>query len=525
MRNAIIIIGFAAFLGVAGFFGGEKLARRRQQAAANQLIGGVSLLYDIKVPPSYRMTSQVTLPEEIAAALKRRIDPSGRLNVQFRPVGETQLEILIPGVAHSGKHSAAQKALTAAVEEFKQTIVDMDQVKAALANLHGDTRLARLRELAGDDVALFARLNNLADLHDQIAKAKAAYATAEKANNLTARNAAADAEARAEVEYDAELKKIDDDKLSLEQLLTYLDLPNVAPEFARDVKINEVKEQHKDSSARLKAIDNLKSADAEARKYQDEIDEITDLKRMLHGSGVLEFHVLVTDMVTPEALAMIERLKLKGPASQAGDTMKWYRIDSPDQFKGQPTYSMDGDRTRKYVLAYTTPNKQLVHNSNANPWALQSATATLDMNGGRAVSFEFDPMGAQLFGALTRNNLHTPLGIVLDDRMISAPTLNSEIGARGIITGGGKNGFSAREVSYLVNTLAAGALPASLSDEPISELNIGSQLAAGKIQEQTAQSGESIRARRLYGIEGGVLGAVIGALMGAGIAAVVGRKS
>src|SRR5436853_83305 len=101
----------------------------------------------------------------------------------------------------------------------------------------------------------------------------------------------------------------------------------------------------------------------------------------------------------------------------------------------------------------------------------------------------FDQQGAKLFGDLTRTNKGSPLAIVLDERMISAPNINSEIGAHGIITGGGSGGFDPKEQKYLINTLAAGSLPATLADEPTSEHTVSPQLGVDNLYRGLLASG------------------------------------
>ena len=114
-------------------------------------------------------------------------------------------------------------------------------------------------------------------------------------------------------------------------------------------------------------------------------------------------------------------------------------------------------------------------------------------DGTQAVNFSFDTTGGNLFGDLTTNwynsarqrtNLpdpHSRLAIVLDNKIISAPNINSPItGGSGIIEGG-KAGFSTNDLNYLINTLNAGSLPAQLSDEPISEQQIGPTLGADNL--------------------------------------------
>ena len=100
---------------------------------------------------------------------------------------------------------------------------------------------------------------------------------------------------------------------------------------------------------------------------------------------------------------------------------------------------------------------------------LTSASVERDPAGSLAIAFSFNSKGAKLFSEATRNYVaHGPknrtdrgrqLAIILDDTLVSAPVIQSEIGAHGQITGH----FSATEAQQLANDLNAGALPAPLS--------------------------------------------------------------
>ena len=99
---------------------------------------------------------------------------------------------------------------------------------------------------------------------------------------------------------------------------------------------------------------------------------------------------------------------------------------------------------------------------------LTSASVERDPAGSLAISFSLNSEGARLFTQITRNYVaHGPknptdcgrqLAIILDDVLVSAPVLQSEIGAHGQITGH----FSASEAQQLANDLNSGALPAPL---------------------------------------------------------------
>ncbi len=80
--------------------------------------------------------------------------------------------------------------------------------------------------------------------------------------------------------------------------------------------------------------------------------------------------------------------------------------------------------------------------------------------GARVVAFTLKSEGAKLFGDYTTAHVGEFFAIVLDGRVISAPSINSPItGGAGQITGGGLGGFPRAEAEELVNVLRFGSLP------------------------------------------------------------------
>ena len=112
---------------------------------------------------------------------------------------------------------------------------------------------------------------------------------------------------------------------------------------------------------------------------------------------------------------------------------------------------------------------------------LVDAQPAFDQNNRPAVNFRFNPSGARKFGDYTLDNIGSPFAIVLDDEVVSAPTIQSHIpGGSGIITGR----FSVEDSTNLAVLLRAGALPAELTF--LEERTIGPELGqdsidAGKI--------------------------------------------
>ncbi|MDU8926406.1 protein translocase subunit SecD [Alisedimentitalea sp. MJ-SS2] len=108
---------------------------------------------------------------------------------------------------------------------------------------------------------------------------------------------------------------------------------------------------------------------------------------------------------------------------------------------------------------------------------LVDAQPSFDQNGLPAVTFRFDPSGARRFGDYTAENIGNPFAIVLDGKVVSAPTIQSHIpGGSGIITGR----FTLEESTELAVLLRAGALPAGLTFEE--ERTIGPELGADSIE-------------------------------------------
>ena len=101
--------------------------------------------------------------------------------------------------------------------------------------------------------------------------------------------------------------------------------------------------------------------------------------------------------------------------------------------------------------------------------SLESAAVQRDPTSGQlSIGFRLDAEGGRIFSTLTRNyKAHGPknpsdrgrqLAIILDETLISAPVINSEIGSQGEITGR----FDAKSAQKLANELNAGALPAPM---------------------------------------------------------------
>src|SRR5690606_39207248 len=116
-----------------------------------------------------------------------------------------------------------------------------------------------------------------------------------------------------------------------------------------------------------------------------------------------------------------------------------------------------GARTAGPAAYYLVKKRVLVSGEN-----LTNVNVGMDQNQRPAIDFRFDSQGARRFGDVTAQNIGKRFAILLDGRVISAPTIQSAIlGGSGQITGN----FTIASASELVTLLEGGALPAQLNVE------------------------------------------------------------
>ncbi|HTM56091.1 MAG TPA: protein translocase subunit SecD [Pirellulales bacterium] len=205
-----------------------------------------------------------------------------------------------------------------------------------------------------------------------------------------------------------------------------------------------------------------------------DVREVEQIKRKISTSGLLEFRIVANPIDDKELIKAADKTpgrdvyiggQLAGRWVQAGPD-----LNVPGKYRETP------NRGREILVRIDR------HNVDGR-YLTQASQGIGDT--GLAVNFSFDAEGAQKFGRLTGANLpdeatgfKRELGIILDNVMLSAPTINSVIHGNGQITGR----FTKEDIDFLVGVLNAGSLPASLSPEPISQQRISSQLGDDTIR-------------------------------------------
>ncbi|MGZ8849089.1 MAG: protein translocase subunit SecD [Thermoanaerobaculia bacterium] len=137
---------------------------------------------------------------------------------------------------------------------------------------------------------------------------------------------------------------------------------------------------------------------------------------------------------------------------------------------------------------------------------LKTARVQKGRLGEPVIGFSMTPDGARKFGDLTGNNVGKQLAIVLDNKIESAPRINSRIDDQGVIEGR----FTQQQASDLALILRSGSLPASLTT--LEERTVGPSLGHDSIRQGVTAS--------LIGFIALIL-AVVFYYRGAGINAVV----
>lgn len=109
---------------------------------------------------------------------------------------------------------------------------------------------------------------------------------------------------------------------------------------------------------------------------------------------------------------------------------------------------------------------------------INSARADNDQFGGHVIDFTMTSEGADIFDEVTAQNVRNRLAILLDDKVKSAPVINSEIsGGSGQISGD----FTMEEAVFLQNVLKAGSLPVKM--DIVQQRVIGSSLGEDSIND------------------------------------------
>ncbi|MCH2161324.1 MAG: protein translocase subunit SecD [Phycisphaerales bacterium] len=460
------------------------------------LQGGVSLVYSVNIPDGVDAESILA---QVIDVLKQRVNPQGVLDISMQPVGRDRIEVVMP--LPNEKVQALQK-------EFR-TQLDTLLSKSRISPAELEQAL-----VAGNAVERFGgtgtRGRDVIELQDQYSLAKSTRTSldAARAEGDAAKiSGLEDTLARAEIREEDLRSKLFSQTLPESTLLEALALPNT-PVSQKDANGKLVLDDDgnvvKGPSERAATfailetdyphlaenLEKVRSAYAAYEVDRTGLDDPEDLKRLLRGAGVLEFHIAVGPTANDVPITLLrEQLAERGPNNTDSAVARWYEIndlgqwyDSDDEsqlarlkanpatfFAQRPSPLVAAEKDdRYYLLLYDSPAKSMTHDGGSK-WAIERATRQVDDLGRPAVGFNLDTSGGSFMRKLTAPHVNQPMAIVLDGEVYTAPNLNSAIGSSGIIQGS----FSESEIKYLIRVLAAGSLEARMSPEPISMSVLG----------------------------------------------------
>ncbi|HOD80017.1 MAG: bifunctional preprotein translocase subunit SecD/SecF [Planctomycetes bacterium ADurb.Bin126] len=419
------------------------------------------------------------LAPRIINILKRRIDPQGLLNIEWRPLGRNRIEVRMP----AGKEEVqqAKNAYLEVVDKIEAGNIQRSEMRRIEA-ASGELRQELIQRYARGSDDLGAKLKTLAQSHDELSAARAGDDRTRTLEALRRYNAAREA--------------VEKTNLNVQRLNNVL-RQYVSPREQIVKSERELRQAVMESGLR-RLIDEHPHRKEQIQETVDRyrqwidarqgLDDPADLKRLIAKAGVLEFRI--APMSTKDGAGTepevsrdtVQRYKRalyeEGPEAlqRRNEPFLWFPISGDEEsFQGLVTATDAGGQ--RYVLLANQPGYMMLRQLGEQGWSL-SARRDVDNRGRPAVGFTLDPRGAKLMARLTGENIGKHMAILLDNEVYSAPVIRARISDSGIIEGR----FTEEEVAELVRTLEAGSLPARLNPEPVSESTFGPALGAINLQ-------------------------------------------
>ncbi len=468
-------------------FGRPVLTRLKFKLGVD-LVGGTILVYEVdpdKKPESYSQ-------EDMVAALKRRLDPADLFNITIRPLSQTRIEIILPtGGRHQADAGEGRRALTEDdVERIKELIQRVGSLDfRILANKHDDeAAINASREFftkAADSWKEFVTTvgNRWPDVKkeagekDKTTIDDVAPGDLDELTDLILRRNPKEDRATVRQYLRANFKPND----QLQALLKRAEagMPPPAPEGpdGRTFKISLADGDHR---VTYSWVEIGKSELHSLRLNND-----------ARGGAIWQAAARArNDSKLFDNQAVGEEGHRVPPGTRGWETVIFSRkVLNKDRLSKKDRD--DGKQIEYFFLTRDAePGKEVTGKH------LALAKEGMDDKGKIAVDFRFNTRGGNLFYELTTANKpesedrgggRRHLAITLDGQIMSAPSLNAVIRDSGQIHGS----FTKVEVDTLVNILRAGALPATLKPQPVSENTMGATLGDDTIRAGTRSVGLS----------------------------------
>jgi SecD/SecF fusion protein len=445
------------------------------------LVGGTILVYEVDESKSLQQGDRGAPKDELAVALKKRIDPADLYNITIRPVGAEgkRVEIILPtGGLHQAKIEEAgwQRFL----DKVKDRWPDTDRSKLDSIPPGNIDELVKYLSNANpkepaEDIAKFVdhysprrqerrplteeAVNHVKDLISQVGSLEFRILANDRDDEAAIKKAQEFFETKNKDEEAALKAKLE--RLALEGKAP----PPPTPPEERGFDLGE-RGYHTYSWAELSinerhelGLDNAQEKDPSPNSFWKQVAakraELKPLKLdAFRLSGALLYSRNCQDLHLP-------------PDERAHKKYEYYLLTR------DPERDANGE-----LLAIT------------GKYLTGGAYETMDEKLRPAVGFRFDTTGGNLFWDVTNKNkpegsgpgsFHRYLAIILDGKIVTAPTIRTAIRSEGMISGN----FTKKEVDKYVTILRSGALPATLKPQPVSENTMGATLGSDTIRDGT----------------------------------------
>ncbi|MFI4916302.1 MAG: protein translocase subunit SecD [Phycisphaerales bacterium JB060] len=471
------------------------------------LAGGVTLTYAVQIEPG--QNAQEIL-NQLATVLGERIDPGNQMDISIVPVGRDRLEITMPLPTEAVK--SLRRDFEAELERINRYTIDPVRFERLMGE-EPQERAASIEDIRQDSPELADRLQTAAEAYDRLVAAEAEY------RDLVSRETP-DEEAIERAETEAAAASLDYDQARAEALKLSISPAEVRRvlEFSRqatrkiDDQAKEVVElpspferawaslmeragpaDGQGQSSLQAELERVREAYETYTAERRSLDDPQDLKRLLRGSGELDFRITVEANSRADESALRDDLRELGPRNANPEGAVWLRLAKveswfdtlaeaerleadPVSFFATRGFVVEPYDGQYWMLVWDQLGNRLT--SAEGEWQVSRAYMGRDEIGRNNIVFNMDTLGGQRLGELTGEHVGDNMAVILDDRIITAPTLRGRISNTGSISGD----FSPEELREIIQILNAGALQARLSPEPISENTIGPSLGQDNLE-------------------------------------------
>jgi SecD/SecF fusion protein len=437
------------------------------------LVGGSVLVYEID-PTKSDQTFEKT---DLAAALKRRIDPADLYNITIRPIGNTRVEIILPTGGQfqaQARERAWQRLLEQAAKKYP-----VEGEESPYANIEsGEQGQANLVDAIAKHYPNESRI----DIQDWIERQLGTSSSGRKTlteNDVVRIKSLIERQGRLEFRI---LANREDDGEAIQAAQKYFEKLGPAELEKFNIRAEPPPPPRGEDGSDTFPV---KLTNEPNHSYSwIELDKQQVYSLRLNNAALSPDNAEndADRQAREQRRAEIEAREKDGkPFFLPGYDNLFYVRKITDWSRRNEKERAQGKVREFFVLVRNPLRGQEITGD-----YVIGAFEQIDQQGRRAIGFRFNAEGGNRFYDVTNRNKPTggsergykrQLAIIFDGRVVSAPNLITAIRNEGQITGE----FTANEVSEMVRILRAGALPATLKKDPVSENSMGATLGADTI--------------------------------------------